>query len=272
MTSARNLHSEFPPRAPDTAPEPAVSSTSVWASTPLGQLLNTQERALLESIMPSMYRPVCAQVSGLDTGSALDLSAGGVSFFISGSSFDPDTDVLTARARADALPFAARSVDLMILSHVLEFSDKPHEILREVEQTMAPGGHIVLIGFNPLSLWGLRRLILKVSRKRKSRPWRGSWLTLARIKDWVRLLGLESSGGRIGVYGIPIQSEGLNQRFAFLERVGARWWPRFGAVYAVVVVKREMSATPLKAEFRRKTRLSPGLVMPLSQGRSNRSK
>lgn len=273
MTTATKLNPDLQPPAPEPEPDqtdPRGPARSDWLHTPLARVLNERERGLLKSLMPSMYQPVCVQINGIENDSALDLITGGVSFYVTEN---PDVVVETGapvRARPDALPFAARSVDLVILNHVLEFTDKPHEILREVEQIMAPGGHIVLLGFNPLSLWGLRRLLYRLTRRRKSRPWCGSWLRLSRIRDWVRLLGFESTGGRIGVYGLPIQSERLTQQFAFLDKVGARWWPGFGAVYVVVVMKREMSATPLKHGFRRKTQLRPGLVTPMSRGRSNR--
>ena len=55
------------------------------------------------------------------------------------------------------LPFAANSIDLVVMPHVLEFHDDPHQVLREVERILIPDGQLVLTGFNPVSLWGLRR-------------------------------------------------------------------------------------------------------------------
>jgi SAM-dependent methyltransferase len=56
-----------------------------------------------------------------------------------------------------ALPFAAASLDLVVLPHVLEFASNPHQVLREVERVLVPEGQVVIAGFNPLSLFGLRR-------------------------------------------------------------------------------------------------------------------
>lgn len=55
------------------------------------------------------------------------------------------------------LPFAANSIDLAVLPQRHEFHDNPHQILREVERILIPDGQLVITGFNPLSLWGLRR-------------------------------------------------------------------------------------------------------------------
>jgi ubiquinone/menaquinone biosynthesis C-methylase UbiE len=55
------------------------------------------------------------------------------------------------------LPFAAHSIDLVVMAHVLEFHDDPHQILREVERVLIPEGEVIIAGFNPISIWGLRR-------------------------------------------------------------------------------------------------------------------
>ena len=51
-----------------------------------------------------------------------------------------------------ALPFASQSIDLVVLPHALEFSDDPHQILREVERVLIPEGQVIICGFNPASL------------------------------------------------------------------------------------------------------------------------
>ncbi|HRF30260.1 MAG TPA: methyltransferase domain-containing protein, partial [Azonexus sp.] len=48
-----------------------------------------------------------------------------------------------------ALPVAANSIDLVVMPHVFEFSDEPHQILREVERILIPEGQVVIVGFNP---------------------------------------------------------------------------------------------------------------------------
>ena len=57
-------------------------------------------------------------------------------------------------ARCHELPIATQSIDLVVLPHVLEFADEPHQILREVDRVLMPEGRLVIVGFNPWSLWG----------------------------------------------------------------------------------------------------------------------
>ena len=90
-----------------------------------------------------------------------------------------------------ALPLASGSIDLLVLPHVLDFSADPHQILREVERVLMPEGQVVICGFNPFSLWGLRRR----NSALPVHPWCGDFISLLRVKDWLKLLGLEIIGG-----------------------------------------------------------------------------
>jgi len=55
------------------------------------------------------------------------------------------------------LPFPSHSLDLVVLPHVLEFAAEPHQILREVARVLIPEGQLIVCGFNPASLWGVRQ-------------------------------------------------------------------------------------------------------------------
>ena len=141
-----------------------------------------------------------------------------------------------AALRADFcdLPVESSSVDLMLLPHTLDFSDHPHQIVREVARVLRPEGHVVICGFNPLSLWGLRR---RIGRSRDF-PWRGRFIHLARIKDWFALLGLDVVAGSMACYAPPCSEQKWLDRFAFMEKAGDRWWPIAGGVFFMQAVKR----------------------------------
>ena len=76
------------------------------------------------------------------------------------------------------LPIATGSADLVLLPHVLEFAEHPHQILREVERILMPEAHVVIAGFNPFSLWGLRRKL----HGHRGFPWHGRFITLMRVR------------------------------------------------------------------------------------------
>ena len=143
----------------------------------------------------------------------------------------------------DALPFPAQSLDLVLLPHTLELARDPHDTLREVERVLVPEGRVVIVGFNPASLWGLRqhaghwRQRLGGS-KPLYLPSAGEFLAFRRVRDWLRLLGFEVERGRFGCWRPPLRSEAGLARFAWMEAAGARGWPVLGAVYMVEAVKR----------------------------------
>lgn len=156
----------------------------------------------------------------------------------------PDAPVALA-CDFDALPFPNASIDLAVLPHALELAHDPHETLREVERVLRPEGRIVIVGFNPASLWGLRQRIGRVRlgiglgrRENLYLPRAGEFLGYWRLRDWLRLLGFELESGQFGCYRPPFETRNWLDRFAWMDRVGERWWPVLGAMYVIVAVKR----------------------------------
>lgn len=154
-----------------------------------------------------------------------------------------------------ALPLASQSTDLIVLPHILEFSDDPHQILREVERALIPEGQVIIAGFNPFSLWGLKRY-----RKHGNRfPWNGTYLSLPRLKDWLKLLGFEVDRGTLGCYAPPCEQQQWLRRWHFLENAGCRWWSFSGAVYVLRAIKRTHSMRLIAPQWRREPARSKAL-------------
>jgi SAM-dependent methyltransferase len=131
---------------------------------------------------------------------------------------------------------------LIVMPHALEFCAEPHAALREAERVLVPEGRLVLTGFNPASLWGLRqarqRLLRRFGLGELFLPERGDFIAYHRLRDWLRLLSFEVTASQFGVYSPAMRSEGGLARMAWMEGLGGRFWPVFGAVYMVVAVKR----------------------------------
>jgi len=169
----------------------------------------------------------------------------------------------------DALPFPNASIDLVVLPHALELARDPHRALREVERVLVPEGRVVIAGFNAASLWGLRqraghlRCALGIGRDRHLYlPRAGEFIGYWRLRDWLRLLGFEVEAGRFGCWRPPLGSDKWLQRFAWMDRVGDRWWPVLGAVYFLVAVKRVrgMRLVGLVRSEKRKANAAPAVV------------
>ncbi|MEN9894050.1 MAG: hypothetical protein RLY78_4345 [Pseudomonadota bacterium] len=147
------------------------------------------------------------------------------------------------RAHFDALPFASGTLDLVVLPHTLELAPDPHDTLREVERVLRPEGRVLLAGFNPLSLWGLRHGLGRQAGRiglggTPLLPGAGEFIGYGRARDWLRLLGLEIERSQFGLWSPPWHSERWLQRCAWMERAGALTCPRLGGVYLLQAVKR----------------------------------
>jgi len=135
------------------------------------------------------------------------------------------------------LPFASQSLDLVVLPHVLEFAAEPHQVLREVERVLIPEGQVIVCGFNPVSLWGMRQVGGRMTGAHFL-PLHGEFISVPRLKDWLKLLNMEINRGHFGCYAPPCLTDKWLERFAFMEKAGNRWWPYLGALYIVQAIKR----------------------------------
>jgi SAM-dependent methyltransferase len=141
-----------------------------------------------------------------------------------------------------ALPFEENSLDLVVLPHSLELNVDPHTTLREVERVLVPEGKVVICCLNPASLWGLRQKRAHLYRRlgfgELYLPDAGDFIGYRRLRDWLRLLSFEVESSSFGCWRPAMSSEQWLQRYDWMDAVGERWWPIFGAVYFMVAVKR----------------------------------
>jgi SAM-dependent methyltransferase len=169
-------------------------------------------------------------------------AAKGVTSAAKASSLQGTGPVVALMTESGALPFAANSLDLLVLPHTLDLSADPHATLREVERVLVPEGRAVISGMNPASLWGMRQrrahLYQRFGRGKLFLPEAGEFIGYWRLRDWLRLLSFEVESARFGCYRPAFETEKWLSRFEWMDRAGKRWWPIFGAVYFLVAVKR----------------------------------
>ncbi len=176
-----------------------------------------------------------------------------------------------------ALPFAENSLDLVLLPHALELNADPHATLREVERVLVPEGRVVICGLNPTSLWGLRqkraRLYQRIGVGQLYLPESGDFIGYRRLRDWLRLLSFEVDSAHFGVWRPAFRGEAWLQRFEWMDSLGERWWPIFGAAYCVVAVKRVRGMKLLGPTWKntRKLVTSPAPVSVAGRAHSTRA-
>lgn len=221
-----------------------------WFQTGLGKRLSRREQAWFDQAVADVFGYNAMQL-GFPAEDLLRASR--IPFrFCAGESAGA-----AVRVDEHLLPVASQSVDLLLLPHVLEFSPHPHQILREAERILIPEGQLLISGFNPYSLWGAWGL---ARHRRGEYPWRGRFIGLSRIKDWLSLLGLEVIGGRMCCYEPPFQQEELLEKFSFMEAAGDRWWALAGGVYFIQAQKKVHGVRLIKPGWRDARSTSKGLA------------
>lgn len=229
-----------------------------WFQSRLGQLLAEQERTCLERRLASLFGYYLIQIGVCDAKLDLLRSSPAKSKLL----LDLDSQNLSLRADPLHLPLATDSVDGVLMHHTIDFSRDPHQMLREVERILIPEGKLVIVGFNPWSLWGGWRLLHLHGRVP---PWTGHFFSIKRVSDWLSLLGFDLLGVEHLNFRPPLQSQGLMQRLIFMERLGEQAWPLAGAVYVVEAVKRTLTLTPIRPKWRIGKKVLPATVEPTTR-------
>lgn len=224
-------------RSDDPAPEQQERTLNAWYHSALGRSLHAAERAVVDTALNHAYHPFVVQ---LDVGLHEPL-------------FDPEelkckSTLMLSRcsdlpswpsacADLEYLPLQPDTVDCLIVHHALDFVSNPHRVLRESVQALRPGGHLILVGFNPYGFWGWSRL-WRWSRKR--RPWEGRFLSLPRLVDWCELLDCGEIERTYCYHWPPLAHAGWKRRARRLNLFIRRYLPVLGGSYVLVVRKNQL--------------------------------
>ena len=229
------------PSTPTQAPPPPWSSWEKWLLSPPGRYVLAWEQKCFNQIVADVFGFHAVQIGLPQLNTLAENRMPLHALLMHANDRHHHTSSFNwhrIEGNATELPFASESIDLLVLPHVLEFAADPHQILREVERVLRPEGRLIISGFNPASLWGVRQYFSRLIGSAYL-PRDGQFISLIRIKDWLQLLNFSLDRGHFGCYKLPLQGESSMSRMEFLEPMGNRWWPIFGAVFLVSAIKRQ---------------------------------
>ena len=231
-----------------------------WFSRTPGEEIASQQIAQLDRVLPNLFGYHIVQVGRLADWDLLSKSRILNRNIVEIDGVEHGHHYPVVRGSATALPVESDSVDVVVLPHILEFEAQPHEALRESARVIVPEGHLIICGFNPWSLLGCWRY-LKLGQNEL--PWRGRFLALTRLRDWLALLGFDVVSQDACFFKPPFSNERLLRRLDFLERIGSRMPAYFSGAYVLLARKRVTTVTPIRTRWRPRRRLVPvGLVGP----------
>ena len=243
-----------------------ASELGQWFDSPLGNSVLEIEKQILSHVLPTRFGYHLLYNGVGDAEQILETSPIRNKVCVSSNPSEQAFPVICSATTA--LPFENNSIDLVVLHHSLDYERSPHGVLREMSRVLIPGGSIVLIGFNPWSLWGgwkAVRFNTYYHDKVATAPWNTHFISPYRLTDWLALLEMEVEGCESGFYFPPIGGRLGKTLYNSDTRWGVNpyWFSRLrsnilaqrGAIYVMVAKKTTACITPVKPrlKFRRKS-------------------
>ncbi len=140
-------------------------------------------------------------------------------------------------ARPEQLPFRGQSVEALILSHVLEVSEEPGACLAQAYEILRPEGWLVVLSFNPFSLWGSRRALGALWGA--GVPWRGRQWPASALSRYLQRRGFQALGVYYLAYQLPVEDVRFQARMGSWEDVWRRLGRPAAGVQMTVACRRE---------------------------------
>ncbi len=240
------------PVRPDTV-SPAAA-LDAWLAGPYGRLLIEAERTQLAAALEDVFGAHCIQIGHWGPPAAfLPLARTPRRGLVAEPGATGD-----CISHASSLAIQTASVDAVILPHTLEFEPEPHEVLREVERVLVGEGHVLILGFEPVSPWALRHHLSRDGFP----PGLTGLLSRRRLRDWLRLLGFDVLDVRRFVHVLPFEGLASGPIARGLERAGGRLGGRLGNAYLLKARKRVYSMTPIRPRRRSAPKLVGAVAEP----------
>jgi SAM-dependent methyltransferase len=228
---------------------------SEWYESPLGQHLLAQLKKPLDDALSTCFGYYALHIGCENLSPTLFEQSRIKHVFRLGS----DSRQVDALVEKQALPIASDSTDLVVLMHTLSQSRDPHAILREVNRVLIADGKLVIIDFNPVSLWGLRHLL---QGWLDDAPWAGHYYTARRLQDWLRLLGFEMLNHTRSGHILPLQHQNRLTQSRLFNKFTRRWINFSAALNMMVFEKKIIPLTPARKRWAKRQILAPKVARP----------
>jgi SAM-dependent methyltransferase len=235
-----------------TVPEEQLA---LWYDTPLGHYLVDQLAQQLDAFLSTSFG-YFALVSGCHNPAAKVLESCRVKHVYRLGQTGNSVDV---KMNGTSFPVASDSTDLVVLMHALSQSSEPHAILREVNRVLIQDGRLIIIDFNPVSLWGLRHVFqswLDVA------PWGGHYYSASRFNDWAFLLGFEPLHHFQCGHVLPLNYQKVIDRSHIMTKFMQRWLAFSSALNVLVYEKNTIPLTPIRKQWVKRQVLQPKVARP----------
>lgn len=212
-----------------------------WLESAIGRELVLRERQCVEEMFANVYGCYLLQLGWGRTFSTPAVKGQMQHRIILEECFSLMGGVGKVLGKQEAMPIATNSMDAIFMPHTLEFSNNPIRVLKEVDRVLISGGHLILLGFNPWSIWGVGKLIFWHSH---SIPWCAKFLRPQRVINWLTTHGFQIEQRQSIIFLPPLRQAYLLRRLRRIEPIAAYCLPSNGAVYIIKAIKRTPALIP----------------------------
>lgn len=190
-----------------------------WLLTsPLGKYILKQERNFYTNNVKNMFGKYSLQI-GMDK---INLLLGNKIV----NHYNIPSDII---AKAQFLPIASDSIDLIVLSHYLEIYNDYEQIIGECERILSPNGKIIISCLNKSSFIGLFQKRAQLSQYH--------FLTVEKLESSLKKSGLNTVGGKFFSYTPPTKSNITLRRLEIFNKIGDRWFPTLANSFTLIASK-----------------------------------
>jgi len=236
---------------------------SNWFATPLGKRAFVAEEQQMQEILPNLFGYHILQYGYSAESNYLNSSRIADKTLLFLDKAEINNALKAVHTSAEELPVAADSIDVIVLPHILEYSKDAHKLLREMDRVLIGDGNVVIVGINPMSLWGLWHLFRCWWGEM---PWSGRLISIPKIKDWLSLLDFEVEKTKCFFFLPPLRNQHFLNKLVPLERLGQYCWPILGGLYVIVAKKRVIPLNPIKMQWRAKRNMiGAGVTEPTTR-------
>lgn len=233
-----------------------LDALAKWYEGSSGQYVWQREKLLLDAHLPQLFG-----YHLLSLGVCPHLSLADASPIHHRIAFSPAADArdVSACSAFHQLPIANESIDVALLHHALDYSEDPHQLLRETARSLMPYGHVLIFGFQQWSAVGMQQTTQRILRENNVASHR--FMGVNRIHDWLKLLDFEIIKSRHTVYVPPQLGESLRERLQWFERFAWGAQLPFGSVYFILARKTVTGVTPIVSPWEKVAARNPLAVL-----------
>jgi SAM-dependent methyltransferase len=206
-----------------------------WLDSGAGRSLQVEENRRVKNVLEGIFGDQFLQIGKWGHRSFREYSRTRRTAIVAAS----DQEGVDFCSALDCMAVADDSIDVAVLPHVLETHDDPHGVLREVDRVLRSDGHIIVLGFNPVSIWGLRHLL----SRRGFPAGIQRMISEHRLRDWLRLLNFSMGRSSCRYF---------------------RYGP-FAGCYMLVARKELFTVTPIRPAWKQRARIVGRLVNPTTR-------